>query len=46
MKHFGSTDPEPDILFGHPKPILKFLEAIGHQTAPSAPDDDADVAEE
>lgn len=46
MKHFGSTDPEPDILFGHPKPILKFLEAIGHSTAPSAPDDDADVAAE
>ena len=46
MKHFGSTDPEPDILFGHAKPILKFLEEIGHSTAPSAPDDDVDVAAE
>ena len=46
MKHFGSITPAPDILFGPSRPILKFLEEIGHSTAPSAPDDDVDVAAE
>ena len=45
MKRFGSTTPAPDILFGPPRPILKYLEDTGHSTAPSAPDD-ADVAAE
>ena len=46
MRHFGTTSPERNILFGNPRPILKYLENTGHSTAPTAPDDDAaEVAE-
>ena len=42
MRHFGSTHPERDVLFGHPRPILKFLEDIGHSTAPTTQDEVAE----
>ena len=38
--------PAPDILFGPPRLILKYLEDTGHSTAPIAPDVDAEVAAE
>ena len=46
MRHFGTTSPERNILFGNPRPILKYLENTGHSTAPTAPDDDAAEAAE
>ena len=42
MRHFGTTQPDRDILFGHPKPILKFLDETGHSTAPTIQDEAAE----
>ena len=46
MKNFGTPEPERNILFGEPRPILRYLENTGHSTMPTVPDDDAAEAAE
>ena len=37
MRNFRATTQERNILFGPPRPIIKFLENTGHSTAPVVP---------
>ena len=39
LKHFGTTTPDDNILFGNIYNILNYLEDIGHSTAPTVEED-------